>query len=77
MTSGKPLGGTKFMIVLNPNIEKELRRAAKKNGIHLQELLRARVIPDWLYGPPIVSNRVIEKLVKKGLLNPSEAKNPE
>ena len=56
------------MLTLDPKIEKVLRKKAKKSGINLQELLRSRVIPDWLLGPPIVSNRVIQKLEKKGLL---------
>ena len=69
-----PLKGTKFMMVLNPRIETQLRKHAKKSGIELQEFLRARVIPDWLYGPPVVSNRTIERLHKKGLISNGEKK---
>jgi hypothetical protein len=60
--------GTKFMLVLNSKVEKDLLKHAKDAHVHLQEFLRARVIPDWLYGPPIVSNRTIEKLREKGLI---------
>jgi hypothetical protein len=73
MTRKKRLSGTKFMLVLNPKVEEDLRKHARDSGIHLQELIRGRIIPDWLYGPPIVSNRTIEQLRKKGLL-PTEGK---
>jgi hypothetical protein len=60
--------GTKFMLVLNARVERDLLKHCRESHIHLQEFLRARVIPDWLYGPPIVSNRTIEKLRAKGLI---------
>jgi hypothetical protein len=69
MPTGGKVGGTKFMMVLNPRIEKKLRRAAKVSGVNLQELIRTRVIPDWLFGPPVISNQTIERLRKKGSLN--------
>lgn len=56
------------MMVLHPKVEDDLRKHAEDSGIHLQELIRGRIIPDWLYGPPVVSNRTIEQLRKKGLL---------
>jgi len=61
------------MLVLERRVEVRLRRLAKKSGVNLQELLRARVIPDWLYGQPVVSNRTIERLQKKGLIPMKEA----
>jgi hypothetical protein len=68
MGNHKSIGGTKFMLILDPRIEKKLRWHAAKSGVQFQEFLRARVIPDWLYGPPIVSNRTIERLRRKGLI---------
>jgi len=56
------------MMTLDPKIQKKLDRAAEKAGINVQELLRARIIPDWLYGPPVISNRTIERLRRKGLI---------
>jgi hypothetical protein len=68
MKRKKQLAGRKFMMVLHPKVEDDLRKHAEDSGIHLQELIRGRIIPDWLYGPPVVSKRTIEQLRKKGLL---------
>lgn len=39
---------TKFMQVLKPPVETQLRRLAKQRSITLQELIRAVIIPEWL-----------------------------
>ena len=71
------LKGTKFIMVLNPKIEKDLRRRAERAGINLQELIRTLVIPDWLFGPPVVSNRVIQRLRDRGLIPNNGEKKPD
>ena len=39
---------TKFMQVLAPKIFARLAVEARKEGITVQELIRARIIPDWI-----------------------------
>jgi hypothetical protein len=56
----------KFMMVLDPKVLRLLERRADSLGIGIQELIKARVIPDWLYGPAIVSNDTIQRLKKQG-----------
>lgn len=46
----------KFMMSLDDEIRGKLETIAEKQGIKLQELLRARVVPEWFMGP--------EKLVR-------------
>jgi hypothetical protein len=56
----------KFMMSLDPKVLRLLERRANSLGIGIQELIKARVIPDWLYGPTIVSNDTIQRLKKEG-----------
>lgn len=67
MNYQKP-AGKKYMQCLDPKIYRELRRRAKPLGITVQELLRVKVIPEFLYGPVQLNPRLVEKLLKEGLL---------
>lgn len=58
----------KFMMALDPKIYRELRARAKKTGVNIQELLRVRAIPEFLYGPVTFSNKTIAKWERMGLL---------
>ena len=39
---------SKFMHSLDPQVYVELSRVAKEKGVSVQELIRARIIPDWI-----------------------------
>jgi hypothetical protein len=58
----------KFMMQLDQKVIRQLEQRGKLLGVGLQELIRVRVIPEWLYGPAIVSNDTIQRLKKQGLL---------
>lgn len=40
---------TKFIMTLDREVYIDLGRIAKENGISVQELMRARIISDWLH----------------------------
>ncbi len=56
----------KFMQVLDPKIYNKLRQRAKPLGITVQELLRVKVIPEFLFGPVQLNPQLIRKLLKDG-----------
>lgn len=39
---------TKFMQTLDSEVYNKLKAMAKERGVSVQELVRAKVIPDWL-----------------------------
>ena len=39
---------SKFMQSLDSHVYAELGRLAKEKGVSVQELIRARIIPDWI-----------------------------
>ena len=42
------MSGKKFIQVLEPTVFRILRARSRKRGIHVQELIRAVIIPEWL-----------------------------
>ena len=56
----------KFMMCLEPRILRLLERRAKPLGINIQELIRVKVIPEFLYGPVQLNPQLIRKLLKDG-----------
>lgn len=63
------MASKKFMMALDAKIYRELTVRAKKAGVNVQELLRVRAIPEFLYGPVTFSNKTIAKWQRMGLLN--------
>ena len=54
---------------LKPDAYKALKRVAKEYGVTIQELIRVRMVPEFLYGPI-----VIDKKTKRKILNGSSRK---
>ena len=52
------------MQVLDPKIYRQLRQRAKPLGITVQELLRVKVIPEFLYGAIELNPQLVKKLIK-------------
>jgi hypothetical protein len=57
--------GTKFMQVLDPKIYRRLRSMAKPLGVTVQELIRVKVIPEFIYGPIALNPQLVKKLLKQ------------
>ena len=55
------------MMVLDPKIIRLLERRAVPLGIGIQELLKVKVIPEFLFGPVELNPELVRKLVKDGL----------
>lgn len=54
-----------FMMSLKPEIYKRLEPYLK-HGVTLQELLRARIIPEWIDGPAVVARKAYARGYKAG-----------
>jgi len=66
--------GIKFMQVLDPQIYNKLRKRARPLGITVQELLRVKVIPEFLFGPITLNPQLVKELVKDGYFSPNKVK---
>jgi hypothetical protein len=58
--------GQKYMQVLDPKIYRQLRQRAKPLGITVQELIRVKIIPEFLFGALELNPRLVERLLKDG-----------
>lgn len=58
--------GIKFMQVLDPKIYREMRGRAEPLGITIQELIRVKVIPEFLYGPIQLNPQLVKQLTRDG-----------
>ena len=56
----------KFIMTLNPEVHKRFDPYLKGTGVTLQELIRARVIPEWFDGPAIAAKRGYARGYKAG-----------
>jgi hypothetical protein len=62
------MASVKFMLTLEKHIYRDLQIKSKAAGIKVQELLRVRAIPEFLYGPVTFSNKTIARWQRMGLL---------
>ena len=66
-TIGRP--GYKFMQVLDPAIYRQLERMAKPLGVNVQELIRVKIIPEFIYGAIVLNPHLVRSLIAKGKNN--------
>lgn len=59
----------KFMMSLAPGVLKTLEPIARKDGVSVQELLRARIVPEWFKGPYTVGKQAYARGYKAGKKN--------
>ena len=64
----------KFMQVLDAKIYNKLRQRAKPLGVTVQELLRVKVIPEFLFGPITLNPELVRRLVKDGYFSANKVK---
>ncbi len=57
----------KYMQSLDRKIYRKLSQRAKPLGITVQELIRVKVVPEFLFGPIELNPELVRKLVKAGL----------
>jgi hypothetical protein len=56
----------KFMMVLDPKVLRELETRANRIGVTIQELLKVRAVPEFLWGPITLNPQLIRELDRKG-----------
>jgi hypothetical protein len=59
------LGRHRLVVVLGDDLADQLESIARKKGTSVEDLLRERVIPEWIGKRRIVSQRVFEESRKR------------